>query len=366
MAGLTLAALLGQKGVNVEVIDRADDFEQAGYMLGLWPLGSRVLHGLGRFDDFVAVSQPMLAYEIHNGAGNLVHGYDFRPIVEEFGYVGQLMRSELLDLLRKAAANVPLRMSTSLERIDDRGDEVRATTSDGAEEAYDLIVGADGIHSTTRRLLFGDIRTYVTGWSCRVWTTREIPPPHEVVKEYWGAGRFIGVYPTREVTGIIAGAPHDVVADIDDRKSLLAAFAEHGGGAQEVLATAPEHGGTYLWRLDDVRCEHWFKGRVALCGDSVCAFLPTAGVGASMAMESAAVLADELGRTDGKFIPRALELYEKRRKRRVEGAQDDSRTLARMMFVKSMPLVWGRDQMIKFYTLEMLASNITKSLSIPV
>jgi 2-polyprenyl-6-methoxyphenol hydroxylase-like FAD-dependent oxidoreductase len=57
----------------------------------------------------------------------------------------------------------------------------------------------------------------------------------------------------------------------------------------------------FYWRLDDCRAPSWRAGRVALLGDSACGFLPTAGIGASMAMESAAVLADELDRTDAKF-----------------------------------------------------------------
>ncbi len=101
-------------------------------------------------------------------------------------------------------------------------------------------------------------------------------------------------------------------------------------------------------------------------GDAACAFLPTAGVGASMALESAAVLADELSRTDAKFVTGALDHYEKRRKKRAEAFQQDSRKLASMMTVESLPMAWGRDQAMKLYTLDMLAKNIFKSLADPI
>ena len=69
----------------------------------------------------------------------------------------------------------------------------------------------------------------------------------------------------------------------------------------------------FLWRMSDVRARSWVQGRVALVGDAVAAFLPTAGVGASMALESAAVLADELSHTDAVHLPNALDPYYNRR-----------------------------------------------------
>jgi 2-polyprenyl-6-methoxyphenol hydroxylase-like FAD-dependent oxidoreductase len=66
------------------------------------------------------------------------------------------------------------------------------------------------------------------------------------------------------------------------------------------------------------------------------------------------------------ILPKALALHEKRRRKRVEAAQDDSRHLGSMMFIDSLPLAWGRDQLLKFYSLEMLAKQIAKSLDEPI
>ena len=110
----------------------------------------------------------------------------------------------------------------------------------------------------------------------------------------------------------------------------------------------------------------WVHGRVVLLGDAAAGFLPTAGVGASMAMESAAVLADELSRTDRRFLEHALSLYVKRRKRRVEGIQDDSRKLARLMFVQSAPVTAIRNYVSRYMTLEMALASITKAFDEPI
>lgn len=122
----------------------------------------------------------------------------------------------------------------------------------------------------------------------------------------------------------------------------------------------------FFWRLSDVRSTDWQRGRVVLLGDAAAAFLPTAGIGASMAMESAAVLADELSRTDARFVEHALTLYVKRRRERVEAIQDDSRQLARLVFVKSATLGHMRDLLMQFYSLERLASSVAKAFDEPI
>ncbi len=85
-----------------------------------------------------------------------------------------------------------------------------------------------------------------------------------------------------------------------------------------------------------------------------------------MAMESAAVLADEPSRTDAAMTGHALNFYEKRRTSRVEAAQAHSRNLAKMMFIASTPLAWSRDQVLKFYTFEHLAKTIAKIFEQPI
>lgn len=77
---------------------------------------------------------------------------------------------------------------------------------------------------------------------------------------------------------------------------------------EPLLTDLPRSADLHLWRMADVRTPRWVQRRVALVGDAAAAFLPTAGIGASMALESAAVLADELSRTSSDYLPNALAL----------------------------------------------------------
>jgi len=333
-------------------------------------MGSRVLHGLGLMDAFKAASEPMGVYEMRNGHGEMIHSYPLGEALAEFDYTGTLLRGELLHLLRTCCEDVPLQFDTRVESFEERGDEVIVRLSDGSEKTCDLLVGADGIHSAVRRQLLGAYPDKETGWGCWVWIARNVSRPPTTVTEYWSAGRFMGVYPIKGGAGVVAAGATRTIGPAAvgcDGAKAREYFAAIGGHVGDILAELPDDlANAFWWNLSDYSSERWTQGRVALLGDSACAFLPTAGVGASMALESAAVLDDELGRTDARHLPWALKHYEKRRKHRAEAFQSTSRNLAAMMAVDSAPLAWSRDQMMKFYTLEMLIKQIGKAMAEPI
>jgi 2-polyprenyl-6-methoxyphenol hydroxylase-like FAD-dependent oxidoreductase len=370
VGGMALAALLRQRGAIATLYERAPNFDHSGYMLGLYPIGARVLHGLDLIEDFRAVSEAMATYTVCNGHGAEIHSYDLGTMLDRFGYSGGLMRGELLTLLRSRCTDVPLHFGTSVTEVEETDDKVVVTLSNGSRDDCDLLVAADGIHSTVRRSLFGEVSDHDTGWGCWVWIVRGSSRPPTAVREHWGAGRFLGVYPVKGGLGVVAAAPTRIMgpdAIGRDGARVKEHFSALGSSVADLLnALSDDLTDIFWWKLSDARSPHWVKGRIVLLGDAACAFLPTAGVGASMALESAAVLDDELGRTDARFLPGALARYEMRRKPRAETFQEDSRRLASMMMIESTELSWGRDQLMKFYTLDMLAKNIAESLAKPI
>jgi len=118
----------------------------------------------------------------------------------------------------------------------------------------------------------------------------------------------------------------------------------------------------FFWKFQDVKTKTWNKGNAILLGDAACGFLPTAGVGASMAMDSAAALVDELSRADKMHLEYALKLYVKRQQKRVEKAQQDSRDLGKLMFVENKLIAKARDYTVRFYSLKQLVKNISQTL----
>jgi 2-polyprenyl-6-methoxyphenol hydroxylase-like FAD-dependent oxidoreductase len=105
---------------------------------------------------------------------------------------------------------------------------------------------------------------------------------------------------------------------------------------------------------------------VVLLGDSSTAFLPTAGLGASMAMESAAALADELSRTNERLVDNAIRYYIGRRQKRVEAAQSTSRTLGKQMFQRNNFMANFRNSLMRYYGQKQLMKSTEKILNQPV
>jgi 2-polyprenyl-6-methoxyphenol hydroxylase-like FAD-dependent oxidoreductase len=370
IGGMSLAALLDHRAMSVTLVERAPNFDHAGYMLGLWPLGYRVLHGLSLYERFVAECIPGNHYEVRDDHGDLVKRWSLEAIAKRFGPNLSCTRPQLVKLLHDGLGEAELRFGTELETVKQEGEEVEATFSDGSHGTFDLVVGADGLHSRVRNLVFGEQPYFHTGWGGWVWWASLASVPPATFVEHWGAGRFIGAYPTPEGAGIFAGAPlggNFERPGQERRQRVRSRFAGMGKLVDAWLDAMPDDNAElFFWSLSDVRSADWTRGRIVLLGDAAAAFLPTAGIGASMAMESAAVLADELSRTDARFVERALSLYVKRRRGRVERIQDNSRSLARTMFVKSTLVTYIRNLATKFYSLERLASSVAKAFDEPI
>lgn len=370
VAGRTLAALLHRQGERPVVIDRHGAGGDLGYAVALWPHGSRIFHGLGVHDAFVAKSEPMLRYEARDGHGSLLSSSTMPTSISRYGHLGIIPRSDLIGSLEPALDGLEVRDGVSIERLTQVDDRVDVRLSDESASSFDLVVGADGINSTVRELLFGRIPERTTGWGCYVWWADPSLAATGETTERWGAGSFLGTYPCRGRLCIILGAPVDVLQPDrpDGRAARVAALlAPFGVPVEEFLSDLPaDSEPLFLWRMADVRAPAWVQGRVALVGDAAAAFLPTAGIGASMAMESAAVLADELSRTDATYVTNALDLYVQRRRHRVQAAQNQSRLLARVMFVRSQRLAGLRDRALRLTSMEQLVGPLIKDLRNPI
>lgn len=370
IAGLTLAAKLRQQGREPVIVERSAQYTDIGYGIGLYPLGSCVLHGLGAYDEFVARGLELRRYELLDHTGKMLQELDLRVLTEDLGPMVMLSRTDLVDILRKACGDVPIQMGTTVEAIDGDSSAARVTFTSGVEAEFDLIVACDGIHSPLRSRIFGEPNTMNTNWTIWTWWGRSGLVPDDVFREYWGRGWFFGAYPVPGRCMFVAGLPTHVVggqqaAQETVRSCLGTALAGLFGRVQEAGTALTDAETLFAWPMIDTRAQEWYSGRVALCGDAAVSFLPTAGVGASNAIRAAAALADELSKTDAAHVSHALAMYVKRCRKFVQGNQDDSRAAARYMFVESQSLGWARDQLVKLYPARRVLKRIIESMRQP-
>ena len=186
---------------------------------------------------------------------------------------------------------------------------------DGTAGEYDLVIGADGIHSTVRRLVFGSGATarpvgqvgwrFVTACPPEI-TTWSVMLGHRTafLTIPIGSGR---VYCYCDVVSPSGGYRHG------DLGRLFAGFAEPVPG---LLDSVPDRELVHRTTIEEVALASWVRGRVVLVGDAAHATAPNMAEGAAMALEDALVLAECLRRRE--TIPAALSAFEARRRRRTD------------------------------------------------
>jgi salicylate hydroxylase len=346
IAGVTVAQLLRGASQHPVLIERSGATADAGYMLGLLPLVDPVIEALGVRDEYLSDSVGFDRYRLRAHTGRKLRTDDFRSVLDRHGSYRGMRRRELLQVI--AAHSAAVSYETTVRDLQQGDRTVSATFSsagDSQQAEFDLVILADGLGSDTRRLVLtpAEVETVDTGWSA--WVAWAAPDAErDLGEELWGAGFLVGSYPVSGALGVIAGGP---TSELADRRGFLRSIrrqlTEKGTRLERVLAAIEADDDAYCWPMIDCRSKRWAIDRVGLLGDAAAGFLPTAGVGAAMAMESAGVLASVILAADPAGLPAALLAYEVHQRPRVELAQNTSRRLASLTFRRSRLLAVLRD-----------------------
>jgi FAD-dependent urate hydroxylase len=320
IAGLATAVALQRRGFMPEVAETRAGPPTEGAAITLHGNGVRALRALGVGPALEAAGAVVPQWACHDRHGALLCRTDLAALWDGVAPCVGITRNLLTGILLGAAAEVPLRFDRTVTglRQDDR--RVRVAFGDGSCGDYDLVVGADGIGSTVRRLAVSDVaptRTPVVGWRCVV-AGRPAGVEHLVL--LLGEGCFVGLVPvggghTYGFAGVsAAGAP------------LRNRLAEFGGPVPDFLARLDNTTAPHVAPIGFVSLKRWHDRRVVLVGDAAHAAHPHMGQGGSLAVEDALVLADELAHAD--TLTSALDAHARRRRPRVEWVQEQSRRAA--------------------------------------
>lgn len=343
VAGLTLAATLERRGVDVVVVEREVQ-PGHGYMLGLYPIASRVLTALRADEALRARAVRIRHFNLIDSRGRTLVRADMPLVLEQHGDLLCTDRATLLSVL-DASWTGTVQHGRFPVRIVQTSGEVVVHFNDDDSAAFDVVVGADGIGSAVRGLVWpgraaGSMDTGWGGWVGFV----PVESVEDSFVEQWLPGSFAGVYPVQGALGVVVAGP----AELTKSAGMAEAVDRHlartiDGRFHDVLTKLAKDGDGRWWPFRDVRAKYWARGRVVLVGDAAVGFLPTAGIGASMAMDSAARLADELARTRPEHVPGTLHFFANHQRPRVESVQRTSRQLAHLMFRRSPVLSRARD-----------------------
>lgn len=383
IAGVTVAALLRRQGRHPVLIERVrnpeqmTDDEHAGYMLALMPMVDPVIDDLGLREDYRAHSVAIDRYSFHAHTGRILRQDRLGALLARYGEYRGIARGELITVLSGTAC--PVTFDSSLVALSGTGTEsgptqAQVVTGVHGEEPhlhtaeFDLVIVADGLNSHTRRLVPGSesqssVDTAWGGWVACAPADADT----DSVDELWGDGFFLGAYPVKDRIGIFLGGPDSreplgarrFAGEVRDKLSTLTPRID---AALRAVAEADD---PYFWSLRDFRSTQWVTGKSVLLGDAAAGFLPTAGVGAGMSMESARMLAASLEATSPAQLPAALRRYEAVQRPRVEQAQTTSRQLAGLMFYLPKALAGLRGHLVKLVSMKTALGSIIDLLRHP-
>lgn len=302
IGGLTSAIALRRKGHRVAVIEKDPTWTVYGVGIIQQSNVIRAMSDLELLDDYLAAGVPFDKVVIHTPDGTKVAEVSAPRLVDGYPANVGIGRPALHKVLgdRTIASGADVRLGVVANAIEDLADRVRVGLSDGTSEEFDIVIGADGVYSDTRRKIMPDAaKPEFTGQS--VWRYNFERPSDLNALHVYNGPTGAGLVPISEalmymyVTTPEPGKPSYPLAGIAKamRDKLAGAAPQIRALAEQIVDDA----GVVYRPMDQMMLYgDWHSGRVVLLGDAIHATTPHLGQGAGMAIEDSLVLADELTR----------------------------------------------------------------------
>lgn len=330
VAGPTLAWWLARQGMQVTVVERAPEFRDGGQTIDVRGAGKLVAQRMG-------LESAIRSKSTHEDGIRFVDARDRTQAefgVGAFGGNGpvaelEILRGELAKLLiGHGRESVDYRFGDSIAALEELPHGVKVRFEQGGEELYDLVIGAEGVGSHTRKLVFGDEAKRRAFDLYTAYFTIPRAPGDAGQMRWFNApgGLCVCLRPdnlgtTRALLSFQEPpSGYEKLPPARQKQLLKDKFGGLGWETPRILAALDAAPDLYFDQISQVKMPRWSKGRIALVGDAAYCASPISGMGTSLGMCGAYVLAGELGRHDDHA--QAFAAYEKIMRPYVEQAQN--------------------------------------------
>ena len=334
IAGGVLALDLAQRGVEVVLVELRREMGGVGHGITLQGNALKAFHRVGVFDKLAPRGFAFDKLRLRTVDGHVMAEIPAPPMGgAEVPPTMGAVRADLADILAEAVvdAGVDVRLGSTVTAIEDHGDSVTATLSDGSTETVDLLVGADGIRSQVRRMIGIEDEPQQVGMG--IWrTVAKRPPEMECSEMYYGGPKYkAGYTPISEdlcYAFLLEGnLDRSFVGEHANGRLLKEHGEGYGGIWGQVRDSLADDAIVNYQYIESICVESpWYRGRTIIIGDAAHACPPLIAQGAAMCAEDAVVLAEML--TSGDGVNEVLPKFMERRFPRVKMVLDNSLQLA--------------------------------------
>jgi 2-polyprenyl-6-methoxyphenol hydroxylase-like FAD-dependent oxidoreductase len=313
IAGPTLAYWLRQAGQEVLLVEAAAQQRTGGYVIDFGLVGYDIAEKMGLIPRLRELGYQVreLRFVDRQGRTSSSAPVDAFARLTHGRYI-TLRRSDLAASIYGALnGTVETIFGDSVASIEEEAQGVRVRFDHAPPREADLVIGADGLHSRVRQLVFGpDAGVEVSlGYHVAAFEVEGYRPRDELIYVGYGVpGRQVWRFSMREDKTLFLLVfrdqylPAESLANEPDRKSVLTdVFANVGWECPQMVAAMASVSGIYFDRVSQIRLDRWTKGRTALVGDAAACVSLLAGQGSLLAMAEAYVLAGELRNCGGDY-----------------------------------------------------------------
>lgn len=368
ISGMTLAWWLTRYGYKPKIIEKAAGLRKGGYMIDFWGVGYDTAEKMDILEELEKAHYniPKLLYvdEDDEKVGHL----DIQKLRKRLDYRHfNLLRSDLERILHEQIkTDVPIDYNLTIENLNQSKDDVEVIFSDGRKERFDFVVGADGQHSKTRKLLFGpeDQFEKFMGYYISSYTIDNFLNKDELFYWYGVPGKQAAIYSTHSenlatlFTWKSDPIDYDFRDEEEQKEMLRNAFESVNWHVPRLLEHIDEADDFYFDAVSQIKLEKWFENRVVLLGDACQCVSLLAGEGSGLGMAGAYILAGEMKSHDDHET--AFKTYQEKMNPEILRTQELGEGFASSFVPDSKFGIWLRNKFSRIITWPIISKFFIK------